>query len=221
MGASLLFLMSKQRGIIVAPGISGMMAPMMGKAPIGVGAERMGEVQTAGAVPEELTSRLLIKTGKLEIVVRNIREAVEAISRFAERKGGWVVSRDVYGEEESLSAQITIRVPAKDFEEALAYIRRLAERVTFERVQGEDVTEEYFDLQARLRNLEAAEAQPAEKWRPGYVIQRAWRGALLILRNLSYVLLWIAVYGILWVPVSGIVWWVHYSWKRRRGKGPS
>lgn len=232
------------------------------------------EFQVASAVPEDLSSHLVIKTGELQIVVKNVQEAMDEISRYAERKGGWVVSKDVNVEEGALSGEITVRVPAQYFEEAFGYIRGLADKVNYESVKGEDVTEEYVDLRARLKNLEATEAQllkimqragrisdvltvfrelssvreeiekvkgriqyleqsarmstisvklsvseellpipPAERWRPGYVIKRAWRSALLVLRALSYVVLWILAYGIIWIPLCAIIWWIRRSRK--------
>lgn len=236
-----------------------------------------GEYRIISAIHEELSLRLVIKTGTMKIIVKDIKEALQAISRFAEEKEGWVVSKNMDVEEETLTGEITIRVPAKDFDKALAYIRSLAEKVTSERVEGQDVTEEYIDLKARLKNLEATEAQllkimqragkvsdilivyrelsnireeiervkgriqyleestqmstitvylslpeglqpipPAEKWQPGYILKRAWRSALLVLRLLSYVLIWIGVFGIIWIPLWGIIWWINRSHKRNK-----
>jgi hypothetical protein len=56
-------------------------------------------------------------------------------------------------------ATITVRVPAGRTQEALAQIRDLAVKVESERSSANDVTEEYTDLEARQRNLEASEQQ--------------------------------------------------------------
>jgi hypothetical protein len=62
-----------------------------------------------------------------------------------------------------LRASVTIRVPAERLNEALDRIRSESSKpVLFENIDSQDVTREYTDLQSRLRNLEAAEAQLQE-----------------------------------------------------------
>lgn len=112
-----------------------------------------------GTISSESTSRLVIKTGTINMVVKDIAGSAKNIIKYAEDKGGWVVTSSVSEREKLPSGYITVRVPAEFFEEAVAYFRGLAVKVTFESTGGEDVTEEYVDLQSRLRNLEASEAQ--------------------------------------------------------------
>jgi len=64
--------------------------------------------------------------------------------------------------EASPTASITIRVPAPRFEEARAQIKKFATRVEVETTQANDVTREYVDMEARLHNLRAQEAQYLE-----------------------------------------------------------
>lgn len=58
-----------------------------------------------------------------------------------------------------MRATVTVRVPEEKFDEALQTLKNEAIKVTSERTSGQDVTEEYTDLQSRLKNLEATEAQ--------------------------------------------------------------
>lgn len=117
--------------------------------------EESGEFAPTPEVP----SRLVIKTGTMNMVVKDIKDSIEKIVKYTEERGGWVVSSSLTEMETVPSGFITIRVPAENFDEALTYFRGLAIRVTYEGTQGQDVTEEYIDLQSRLRNLEAAENQ--------------------------------------------------------------
>lgn len=107
----------------------------------------------------EVSSRLVIKSGIINMVVRDIAVTVNNIAQYTEEKGGWVVQRTVSETEKVLRGSITVRVPAEIFEEAIKYFKGLAEKVSYESTQGQDVTEEYVDLQSRLRNLESAEVQ--------------------------------------------------------------
>ena len=58
-----------------------------------------------------------------------------------------------------MSASVTIRVPAARLEEARSEIRKVGLRVETDRIEAQDVTKDYVDREARLRNLRAQEAQ--------------------------------------------------------------
>jgi len=110
----------------------------------------------------ERPSRMIVKTGSLNLVVKDVLETAKKIAKFAEEIGGWVVSTNISEYQKVPSGSITVRVPAEKFEEAKEYFRSLAVRVTNERVQSQDITEEYVDLESRLKNLEATESQLLE-----------------------------------------------------------
>jgi len=118
----------------------------------------------AGAAVE----RLVVRTANLSLVVEDPALSAEAIAAMAEAMGGFVVSTNLYqtsyGDPAVLSTQgsITIRVPAERFEEAMSRLKEDAEEVRSENSSAQDVTQQYTDLQSRLRNLEAAEAQLRE-----------------------------------------------------------
>lgn len=112
--------------------------------------------------------RLVIRTANLSIVVHDPAESAKEISRIADEFGGFVVSSNVYETTfadvgvTAVRASITIRVPAERLDETLDRIEKGATEVQSRSVTGEDVTQQYTDLQSRLRNLEAAEAQLRE-----------------------------------------------------------
>ena len=58
-----------------------------------------------------------------------------------------------------MRGSISIRVPDEKFEEAMTELRNLSIRVDSESTNSRDVTEEYIDLEARLKNAEATEGQ--------------------------------------------------------------
>ncbi len=69
--------------------------------------------------------------------------------------GGYVVKVQTSGADDDLNTTVTFRVPASRFDDALAGVEGLAKNVISRTVGGDDVTEEYVDLDSRLRNLEA------------------------------------------------------------------
>lgn len=109
--------------------------------------------------PETAEDRKTIRTGSLDLIVKNPRDSSEKIRAIAERAGGFLVSSELYGNEEDSSASVTVRVPGVRFEETRAAIRRLGLRVEGDKLDGEDVTKQYVDQSARLRNLRAQETQ--------------------------------------------------------------
>src|SRR5207302_8287111 len=63
------------------------------------------------------------------------------------------------GAQDATNASLTIRVPVGRFAEVVAEIRKLGLRVESEQMEAQDVTKQYVDQQAHLRNLRALEAQ--------------------------------------------------------------
>lgn len=111
--------------------------------------------------------RLVIQTVNMSLVVSDVEKKMDEIARLATEMGGYVVSSNIYkvttpAGQEAPQANITIRVPAERLNEALGRIQEGVVEVRNESRQGQDVTREYVDLQARLRNLEAAEKQLVE-----------------------------------------------------------
>lgn len=99
----------------------------------------------------------VIKTADLEVAVPDgdFRSALTAAVEVARRHGGFVLSTSVEAGN-AKSGRLVIRVPAESFERALTDIESLGD-VGREVVSGEDVSQEFVDLQARLRNAEAQE----------------------------------------------------------------
>ena len=113
-------------------------------------------------------NRLVIKNAELAIVVSDPKADMERITKLADEMGGYVVSSNLfqsyYGPNsiEVPEATITIRVPSEKLDEALARIKEDAVEIDTENVTGQDVTNEYVDLQSRLTAKQAAEKKLLE-----------------------------------------------------------
>jgi len=127
---------------------------------ISVGSPPQEEGSYSEMTPADTSEeRMIVRSGDMSLVVADIIQARDGITLLAEQSGGYVVSSSLYGEDENTRGRITIRVPDEEFSGTIAAIRELAVRVTSESTGSQDVTEEYTDLQSRLKNAEATEAQ--------------------------------------------------------------
>jgi hypothetical protein len=120
-----------------------------------------------GSLPLPQLDRKIIRTARLELDVEDVSAAVTEVEDVAEAAGGWVSASSVFvdraSDDESPrrteTATVTIRVPADAYRSVVSQLRSLAEEVKSETSEASEVTEEYTDLQARLRNQEATEAE--------------------------------------------------------------
>lgn len=108
--------------------------------------------------PDAAAGRKIIRTSAMEIVVQHPAEVADKITSLAEGLGGYLVSADGGGQNATVG-MLTIRVPAARFEEARAEIRKLGLRVESEKIDAQDVSRQYVDQDASIRNLRAEESQ--------------------------------------------------------------
>ena len=120
-----------------------------------------GSTGGSGAEPNALPSTLdrkIIQTATLKITTDDVAGAFEDVRAVATKYLGFVASSTFGNTGERQTAAITIRVPGNVTEDALNDLRGLGD-VKGEDSGANDVTEQYTDLQSRLRNLKATEEQ--------------------------------------------------------------
>ena len=111
------------------------------------------------SVPDNDADHKMVRTATLELLVQHPADAAEKIRTLAEHEGGFLVTSEVHGDIDATGATLTLRVPAGQFDVLRDQIRKLALRVETERLEAQDVTRQYTDQQANLRNLRAEEQQ--------------------------------------------------------------
>ncbi len=136
-----------------APAMEAPMAPEKAAYEVSVGVDTVQAQQ-----------RLVIQNADLVLVVTDPKAKMIAISQLAQELGGFVVASNLYETTTENGAQVptgslTIRVPAEQLESALAKIKDGVIDIQSENRTGQDVTNEYVDLQSRLKARQAAEAQ--------------------------------------------------------------
>jgi hypothetical protein len=104
--------------------------------------------------------RKVIKDGSLSLLVKSADQTARDMKGIAQRLGGFVSSADIYEiTAGTKTGSVTIRVPSDRFDQAMEDAKKLAIKVEHENVSAQDVTEQYVDLESRLKNLQAQETQ--------------------------------------------------------------
>lgn len=132
----------------------------------GVPPSTQGSVSGAPAQPagSDITNinvldRKIAYNASIYLTVKDTQDSIEAVNSITKTAGGFIASTNIRFEGERRVAAITIKVPATKYEDVMRQLRSLAIKVESESANAKDVTEQYTDLQARLRNLEATETQ--------------------------------------------------------------
>lgn len=105
--------------------------------------------------------RKIISTAQLQLEVENVQTAFNKITNITLQQSGFISGSSVYGYEERKNGQMTVRVPQKNFYNAIEQIEALG-TVKSREIKGQDVTEEYVDISARLGNLQKQENRLSE-----------------------------------------------------------
>ena len=103
--------------------------------------------------------RKVIKSAELTLQVTDTGVAIDQLTGIAADFDGYIVSSRAWSDGDYRMATVTLSVPVDSFEQVLRRLRGMAVEVLDERADGEDVTEQYVDLESRLRNLEATQTR--------------------------------------------------------------
>jgi hypothetical protein len=105
-------------------------------------------------------ARKVIYNAGMVLVVNDTEAAARQVGELVTSLGGYVADMNGYrGDDNILRYTMTLRVPAEQFDAARAALRALAVRVDNETLNTNDVTDQYYDLDARLRVLRATEEE--------------------------------------------------------------
>ncbi|MFO0566648.1 MAG: DUF4349 domain-containing protein [Polyangiaceae bacterium] len=113
---------------------------------------------------ETAASQMLVYTANVVMVVTDVAKGVDAVEKLAKSRGGYLVIRE--------DRRITVRVPSAKFDETLDALGGFGE-VTHRNVSIEDVTDAYFDMQTRIKNLEVVKSRLEELLKKATTVSEA------------------------------------------------
>ncbi|CAH0344576.1 DUF4349 domain-containing protein [Bacillus sp. CECT 9360] len=106
------------------------------------------------------TERKVIHNAELRLEVKNLEKHHVKLEDKVKQYGGYIVQSNVFSEDKGyLNGMVIARVPEKSFQKFLSETEATAAKVIERNVRGEDVTEEYVDLESRLKSKKAVEAR--------------------------------------------------------------
>jgi len=169
--------LSRHKALAPPPGPAGSPGPPPPGGPPGPGgpvtaamrtAEYAGEQEAPaagvhyGAAVEAATTRQIIYTADYTIEVDDAEAAGEQVEAIAKQLGGFLSGQSMRVDEtDNRRVTVTIRVPSEKFGDAVAKLKALG-KVIDGSISSQDVTEEFVDLEARLRNARREEERLAE-----------------------------------------------------------
>ncbi|WP_282033448.1 DUF4349 domain-containing protein [Metabacillus indicus] len=112
--------------------------------------------KTAAPIPQ---NRKVIYTADMSVRVKSYQEAVSSIQKILASLGGYVMESNTYSGEEDQPQEgtLTVKVPQEAFQSFLNTVEKGSIKVENQAVSGQDVTEEYVDLESRLKSKKTVE----------------------------------------------------------------
>jgi hypothetical protein len=112
----------------------------------------------SSAAPYQV-NRMIIKNGEMSLKVADTDRAIDQVTGAAVDSGGYIVSARTWVQDGFKYATISMGVPSDQFEAVQRQLRTLAIEVLNDTASGQDVSDQYVDLQSQLTNLEATQAR--------------------------------------------------------------
>ena len=115
------------------------------------------EVQTEITENDLHDERMIIKEGEIQFETANAAETNELISKTVSELEGYISNENVYTYKDKTEYRISIRVPSDKFETLLDNISHSAKNLKSKNIRALDVTEEYVDIEARIKTKKELE----------------------------------------------------------------
>ncbi len=120
------------------------------------------EIVTPKQLPSDISERKLTKTGRIRFRTSDMAKTKNTIVQAVTELNGYVSNENASQYGKTMEHTLTLRVPAENFDALLQRIESGAERIDSKNIDVQDVTQEYIDLDARVRTKKELEARYQE-----------------------------------------------------------
>ena len=127
----------------------------------GTSAEEIGPSASAPAQSGP-ANRKLIRNARVDLEVRNFEEAVQQIAGFANEDHGFIATSNSDKQENGkLRGEVVVKVLPENLDDFLEKLRGVGD-LKNQTIGTDDITKQYFDTDARLKNAQAMEERLLE-----------------------------------------------------------
>ena len=107
------------------------------------------------AAPQpDVTDRKMITESSISIQVINVTQTIEDVKWKLSEVKGWVTNLNIRRPEFGESATLQVRVPTSEVDNLVKFLREKSIKVASETISGTDITDQYIDIEERLKRLE-------------------------------------------------------------------
>lgn len=127
-----------------------------------IGSTQDGTMMSKSVVPPSASysktgaptsDRMVVADSYLSLVVKKVEDTHRQILKKAQELGGFMINSSINNPHENANASLTVRIPNKQLEAALKFFKSLSVKAVTENLTGEDVTNQYTDIETRLATL--------------------------------------------------------------------
>lgn len=115
--------------------------------------------------------RKIIKEGTIRFETANAVKTKEAILKSVKENNGYLANDNASNYGSSTNYHVTIRVPAHKFDTLLEQISNTAKKIESKDIKALDVTEEFIDVQARIKTKKELEDRYKEILRQAHKVE--------------------------------------------------
>lgn len=106
---------------------------------------------------ENITERKVIKEGEISFETEDVNTTKSLVTKAVQELNGYIAKDDAFDYSEKLEHHLVIRVPADKFDLLLTKISESTKKLDSKNINVLDVTEEYIDIDARLKTKKELE----------------------------------------------------------------
>lgn len=121
-----------------------------------------GDAASETAQQPVTIERMLIRQGNLDMRVNDVKKTRTEIEKIVASLNGYIVSENENNYGNRIQYMQSIRVPATGFDELVRKIEVLGETIENKNINTQDVTEEFIDVEARLKTKKELELRYLE-----------------------------------------------------------
>lgn len=127
---------------------------------VGLAGESMSVMsqKSGNAQPQKINiEKKLIKNGNISFETEDLAETKTTIVAATKKYQAYISSDNAYTSQDRISNTLTVRVPASSFDDFLKDITEGIEELESKNINISDVTEQFLDIEARLRTKKKLE----------------------------------------------------------------